>query len=53
LSARGLGENAVLWTRVTMKEKERIMKEIENGEYMNITDFVRQAVREKLKETDR
>jgi len=26
------------------------MKEIENGEYMNITDFVRQAVREKLKE---
>jgi len=46
-------ENTALSTRVTIQEKERIMQAINRGEYMNMADFVRQAIREKLKATEK
>lgn len=41
-------DNGRLYTTVTVKEKQRIMELVEQNTYMNIRDFVRQAVREKL-----
>jgi len=46
-------ESTALSTRVTPQEKDRIMQAINRGEYMNVADFVRQAVREKLKEIEK
>lgn len=40
--------NATIYARVTQKEKERILELVENGTYMSLSDYVRQAVREKL-----
>jgi len=41
-------ENTTISTRITMKEKTKIIKIVNQGEYLNISDFSRQAIREKL-----
>jgi len=45
--------NGHLYTTVTPTEKQRILELISQDIYLNIPDFVRQAVREKLKETEK
>jgi len=34
--------------RITTKEKNQIIAAVTSGDYMSVSDFVRQAVREKL-----
>lgn len=41
-------KNVYIYTRITQKEKDRILTLVESGAFMNLSDFVRQAVREKL-----
>jgi len=41
-------ENTTLSTRITMKDKAKIIDTINRGEYLNLSDFARQAIREKL-----
>ena len=41
-------DNGSLYTTVTIKEKQRILELVTQDIYLNIPDFVRQAVREKL-----
>jgi len=34
--------------RITTKEKDQIISAVMRGDYMSVSDFVRQAVREKI-----
>jgi len=34
--------------RITSKERNQIVTAVKHGDYMTVSDFVRQAVREKL-----
>jgi len=43
-------DNKTISTSITKKERDRIMVLVEDGAYMSLSDFVRQAVREKLGE---
>lgn len=36
-------------TKIPEKQYRRIEKEVESGQVINISDYVRQAIREKLK----
>lgn len=38
-----------IFTRITKKEIEKIQSLVDKGEFMNVSDFVRQGIREKLK----
>jgi len=40
--------NVTIYARVTKKEKDSILSLVEDGAYMSLSDYVRQAVREKL-----
>ena len=43
-------KNVYIYTRITQREKDRILGLVKHGSYMTLSDFVRQAVREKLGE---
>jgi len=36
-------------TKLPSSLYEKMEKEVESGDYMNVSDFIRQAVREKIK----
>jgi len=48
MSTEKQSANVTIYARVTKKEKERILHLVDEGTYMSLSDFVRQAVREKL-----
>jgi len=48
MSTPNKSTNVTIYARVTKKEKSRILGLVEDGAYMSLSDFVRQAVREKL-----
>ena len=50
MSTEKQSTNVTIYARVTKKEKERILHLVDEGTYMSLSDFVRQAVREKLGE---
>ena len=50
MSTENQSTNVTIYARVTNKEKEKILDLVEDGAYMSLSDFVRQAVREKLGE---
>jgi len=41
-------KNKHLGTKVSAKEYEKIVKLVESGEYLSVSDFVRESIREKL-----
>lgn len=48
MSIASQSTNVTIYARVTKMEKDRIEVLVEGGAYMSLSDFVRQAVREKL-----
>ena len=50
MSTENQSTNVTIYARVTKKEKDSITDLVEDGTYMSLSDFVRQAVREKLGE---
>ena len=48
MSANTKNTNISIYSRITQKEKEKILALVEKGTYMSPADFVRQAIREKL-----
>ena len=50
MSTENPSTNVAIYARVTKKEKSRILNLVDEGAYMSLSDFVRQAVREKLGE---
>ncbi len=36
--------------KISRTEKTRIIEAVKNGDYLNVSDFVRQAIREKLED---
>jgi len=41
-------KNKHIGTKVSAKEYEKIIKLVKSGEYLSVSDFVREAIREKL-----
>ena len=41
-------DNKTISTSITKRERDRIRTLVKGGAYMSLSDFVRQAVREKL-----
>ena len=50
MSTENQSTNVTIYARITKKEKDRILKLVDNGTYMSLSDFVRQATRDKLGE---
>ena len=48
MSTDNQSTNVTIYARITKKEKDSITDLVEDGVYMSLSDFVRQAVREKL-----
>jgi len=50
MSTENQSTNVTIYARITKKEKDNILRLVEKGSYMSLSDYVRQAVREKLGE---
>jgi len=50
MSKENQSPNVTIYTRITKNEKDEILQIVDDGAYMSLSDFVRQAVREKLGE---
>lgn len=48
MSKEDQSTNVNIYARITKREKDSIQDLVEDGAYMSLSDFVRQAVREKL-----
>ena len=48
MSTENQSTNVTIYARITKKEKDSITNLVEGGAFMSLSDFVRQAVREKL-----
>jgi len=50
MSTENQSTNVTIYTRITKNEKTKILGLVDDGSFMSLSDFVRQAVREKLGE---
>ncbi len=51
MSDKNPSTNVTIYSRITLKERNKINALVKAGDYMSMSDFIRQAIRAKLGET--